>query len=173
MGAGKSTVGRALSEQLKLAFEDLDDRIEREQGRSIAELFRASGEKEFRRLEQAALAQLLNEPAGRNMRIIGLGGGAFVQAENAALLKTAGVITVFLDSPVQELWRRCVKQAKDQGLERPLLHSKEQFQTLYEKRRSSYLKASLRIETGRRTVAAIAREIAEAVGLKNLLEKEG
>lgn len=172
MGAGKSSVGRALGERLNCAFEDLDDRIERSEGRAIADIFRASGEAEFRRLERFALRTLLRELAGDEMRVIGLGGGAFVQKENAELLRGSGVLTVFLDAPVEELWQRCAKQASEQGLIRPLLRSLEQFQSLFKSRRGSYLKASLRIETGGRTVDAIAQELGEAIKLKNLRPKK-
>jgi shikimate kinase len=173
MGAGKSSVGRALGENLNCAFEDLDDRIERMEGRSIAEIFRTSGEAEFRRIEREALRQILQELTGE-IKVVGLGGGAFVQSENAELLKSAGVVTVFLDAPVDELWQRCTKQAEEQGLSRPLLQSAEHFGLLCEQRRSSYVKASLRVETGSRTVTAIAREIADALKNKKLgREKEG
>jgi shikimate kinase len=81
---------------------------------------------------------------------------------------------VFLDAPAAELWQRCVRQAEEQGLSRPLLQSAEQFETLFEQRRSSYMKASLRVDTGSRTVTAIATEIAEVVKNKKLgREKEG
>lgn len=174
MGAGKTSVGRALSESLNCAFEDLDDRIERREGRSIAEIFRGSGEAEFRRVERTALRQLLRELAGGKTEtgIVGLGGGAFAQAENAALLQEAGVLTVFLDAPVEELWRRCVRQAAVQGGHRPLLQSMDEFQELYERRRASYLKASLRVATGGRRVAEVAREVAQAIREKNLQCKE-
>jgi shikimate kinase len=168
MGAGKSSVGRALGKKLNCAFEDLDDRIERTEGRTIAEIFRASGEAEFRRVERHALRQVLEELVSDEIRVVGLGGGAFVQRENAELLGARGVLTVFLDAPVEELWQRCVKQAGEQGLHRPLLQSLEQFQKLFDSRRDRYLRASLRIETGGRTVDAIAREIAE-----NLRPKKG
>ncbi len=171
MGAGKSSVGRALGDALNCAFEDLDDRIERTEGRPIAEIFSASGEVEFRRVERIALRQLLQEVAHRDARVIGLGGGAFVQTDNAALLKAAGVLTVFLDAPVDELWRRCVKQAKGQGLKRPLLQSMEQFRTLHGNRQAAYMKASMRIQTGGRTVGEIVEEIAKAVRLKWLQSK--
>jgi len=172
MGAGKSSVGRALGARLNCAFEDLDDRIERSEGRAIAEIFSASGEAEFRRVEREALRKVLDELAEDETRVVGLGGGAFAQKENAELLGASGVLTIFLDAPVEELWRRCVKQASEQGLKRPLLQSLEQFQKLFDGRRASYLKASLRIETSGRTVAAIAREIADAIRLKNLRPKK-
>jgi shikimate kinase len=172
MGAGKSSVGRALGEKLNCAFEDLDDRIERSEGRAIAEIFRVSGEGEFRRVERTALRTILGELAGDEVRVVGLGGGAFVQRENAELLGVSGVLTVFLDAPAEELWQRCAKQASEQGLSRPLLRSLEQFKKLFDGRRAGYLKASLRIETGGRTVDAVAREIAEAILLKNRRPKK-
>jgi len=166
MGAGKSSVGRALGNALNCAFEDLDDRIERSEGQPIAEIFRASGEIEFRRVERVALKQLLQELADGGERVIGLGGGAFVQADNAALLEGAGVLTVFLDAPVDDLWRRCVKQADSQGWKRPLLQSMEQFRILYERRQAAYRKASVRIQTGGRPVGEIVEEIAKTVRLE-------
>jgi len=168
MGAGKTSVGRALGEKLNCAFEDLDDRIERSEGRTIAEIFRASGEAEFRRVERTALCGLLEELADDETRVVGLGGGAFVQKENEELLGASGVLTVFLDAPVEELWQRCVKQSSEQELQRPLLQSMEQFQKLFDGRHASYLKASLRVKTDGRTVDALAREIAQAIRLKNL-----
>jgi shikimate kinase len=174
MGAGKSSVGLALADRLGWPFEDLDSRIERDLGCSIAEIFRASGEAEFRRLEREMLQKVLQELTGDAGRVVGLGGGAFAQSENAALLESSGVLTIFLDAPAEELWRRCVKQAQDQGLERPLLQSFEQFRKLFESRLGSYRKAVVRIETGGRTVTEIVNEISEMSSLKNLhSEKEG
>ena len=168
MGAGKSSVGLALGQQLNWIFEDLDNRIERREGRSVAEIFRDSGEPEFRRAEHSALQHLLAELRGGNARIVALGGGAFVQKRNAALLKASGVPTVFLDAPVDELWRRCSKQASEAGAERPLLRSREQFGKLYRVRSRSYAKASMRIPTGDRTVDAIAAEIAKTLHLRKI-----
>jgi shikimate kinase len=95
-----------------------------------------------------------------------LGGGAFVQKENAALLRASSLPTVFLDAPVEELWQRCCAQAGRSGAERPLLRSLEEFRKLYETRRTGYSGASLQIQTGNRTVETIAAEIAETLGLK-------
>ena len=169
MGAGKTSVGCALGQRLNWVFEDLDDRIERREGRTIAEIFRDSGEAAFRRAESAALRQILEEVRGGESRIVALGGGAFVQKANAELLKSAGVPTVFLDAPVEELWRRCCKQATESGADRPLLQNIEQFRKLCQNRRKSYLEASLKMETGDRAVGAIAAEVAEVLGLKRIV----
>jgi shikimate kinase len=168
MGAGKSSVGRALGQRLNWLFEDLDDRIERREGRTVAEIFRDAGESEFRRAEHAALEHVLEELRGGGSRIVALGGGAFVQKANAELLQAAGVPTVFLDAPVDELWQRCRKQANEAGAERPLLGSRDRFGELHATRRRAYLKASLKIETGGRTVDEIAAEVADVLGLKKI-----
>jgi len=173
MGAGKSSVGRALGQRLNWVFEDLDDRIEARERRTVADIFRDSGESEFRRAEQAALEQVLGELSGGVARIVALGGGAFVQNENAARLKASSVPTIFLDAPVEELWQRCCAQASAAGTERPLLGSLEQFRNLHQARRRSYSKATLKIQTGGRAVQTIAAEIAETLGLRKAPEKKG
>jgi shikimate kinase len=168
MGAGKSSVGRALGQRLNWIFEDLDDRIEQSEQRRVAEIFRDSGEAAFRQAENLALQRAIEQLRGGVSRIIALGGGAFAQKANMTLLAAAGVPTVFLDAPVEELWQRCSRQAEETGAERPLLQDMEQFRKLYKSRRASYLKASLNIETGSRTVEAIAVEIEQTLGLKRI-----
>ena len=166
MGAGKTSVGRALGQRLNWVFEDLDDRIEAREGRKVAEIFRDSGEAEFRRAEHSALQQVLAEFRGGVARIVALGGGAFAEPKNAALLQAAGVPTVFLDAPVEQLFERCRAQASQSGAERPLLQSQEQFRRLYDRRQASYRKAVLKVATGGRMVEEIAAEIAGKLGLK-------
>jgi shikimate kinase len=161
MGAGKTSVGRALSHRLSFPFEDLDDRIQTREGKTIAQIFQESGEAEFRRAETAALRELLAEP-GSSSRVVALGGGAFVQPVNAALIDEAKAHSVFLDAPVKELLRRCEQEKK----ERPLWQNPKQFRELYEKRRRHYMKAALRIETEGKDVDAVAAEVACSLGLE-------
>jgi shikimate kinase len=168
MGAGKSTVGRALGRQLNWLFEDLDDRIERAEKRRVAEIFRDSGEPDFRRAEHAALRQVLEEHKGGVARVVALGGGAFVQKENAKLLQSAGVPTVFLEAPVDELWQRCRSEAEKNGTQRPLLSAFDEFRKLYRVRRKNYAKAMVRVETGDREIDAVTAEIVRRLGLKEI-----
>jgi len=165
MGSGKSSVGRILSQRLGWAFQDLDERIEQREGRTVAKIFRTSGEREFRRAERAALIELLNELRAGSGTIVALGGGAFVQKGNAARIESCGLPTVFLDAPVEELWRRCRRQDDAKQVERPLVGDVEQFRKLCAARRQGYLKASLRIETGGKDVEAIAAEVDNAFDL--------
>lgn len=169
MGAGKTSVGRALAERLNWRFEDLDDRIESRESRSVAAIFRDSGEAEFRRAEHAALEQLLRELSAAGGRVVAMGGGAFVQKQNTLLLQGAGVSTVFLDAPVDELWQRCCKQSA--GTERPLLRSQQQFRKLYNARRRGYSKAVTRVSTSERSVDEVAAEIADVFGLTKIVTR--
>ena len=161
MGAGKSSVGLALSRKLGWPFEDLDDRIQAREGRTIDQIFQQSGESVFRQVEHTALRSLIAD-LGNSPKVVAVGGGAFVQANNAALLEQAGFAALFLDAPVEELFRRC----QEQQLERPLCGNLEEFRQLYESRRPYYMRAGWRIETGKKDVEKIAAEIINALGLR-------
>ena len=160
MGAGKSTVGRELGRQLSWPFEDLDDRIESQEGRSVEQIFRESGEAAFRVAEHRALQQLISglksEP-----RIVALGGGAFVQADNAALLESSGIPIVFLNASPEELFRRC----EEQGTNRPLQRDRAEFLKLYEARHPHYRKAKFQVDTTGKDVSTVAAEIGRLLGL--------
>jgi shikimate kinase len=160
MGAGKTSVGRALSQRLDCPFEDLDDRIQNREGKTIEEIFRESGEPAFREAETAALRALLRESRSP-VRVVALGGGTFVHASNTSLIKQAGVHSVFLDAPVEELYRRCEMEQKS----RPLRQTAEQFRELYRARQSYYGRAAFRIETNGKDVNAVAAEVACKLGL--------
>lgn len=168
MGAGKTSVGRALGRRLGWTFEDLDGRVEAREGRRIGEIFRESGEAEFRRAEHQALREALLEAETAPARILAVGGGAFVQTENASLLDRAETPTVFLDAPVDELWRRCSADA----VERPLRRKEEEFRQLYGARRPRYLRARLRVETGGRKIEQVVDEIVESLGLEPAISVE-
>ncbi len=160
MGAGKTSVGRALSKRTGWRFVDLDDRVQAREQRTIAGIFRESGEAEFRRAESAALRELLQE-AETTPLILAVGGGAFIQTENASLLGGTMTPTVFLDAPVEELWRRCGTDP----VERPLRQKESEFKRLYQRRRPRYLRARLRVETGGRDIERIVDEIVNSLGL--------
>jgi shikimate kinase len=174
MGAGKSSVGQALGERLGWTFEDLDDRIERRERRKMPDIFRDSGEAVFRRAEHAALKELLSELRPGAGKIIALGGGAFVQQNNARMIEASRVPTVFLDAGAAELWRRCRKQAAKHGIERPLLGGTIQsFRALYELRRPLYLKASFRQDTVGQTVEEVVAALVQALQLDRSREQRG
>ena len=82
-GSGKSVVGRRVASRHGAAFVDLDERIEAEAGRSVAEIFAAEGEAGFRRRERAAVLALGPADSGAALaRVISPGGGAIVDPRN-------------------------------------------------------------------------------------------
>ena len=89
-GAGKSTVGRLLAEQLALPFHDIDDAIEAEAGMPVSQIFITQGEPHFRELERDEVARCLAHETG----VVALGGGAVLDADTRTLL--AGRLVVWL-----------------------------------------------------------------------------
>jgi len=154
MASGKSSVGRELARRLGWDFIDLDARIEMRERKSIAEIFSGHGEPGFRIAETAALLEL-TQSLERNS-VVALGGGAFAQDKNRELLRQWP--SVFLQAPVDELWRR---SSEDHEI-RPLRKDREQFAKLYAERLPFYRQASVCLETSGKDPAAICLEI-EAV----------
>jgi shikimate kinase len=153
MGAGKTTVGRALAAKLHWPFVDLDDEIVRRERRSIPEIFREQGEAHFRRLEAESLRRVLQ--AAPPPLVMAAGGGAYIYPGNAERLRQAGFFTVFLDATLDELRRRCAGE----GEERPLFRDANQFRQLYEARRGAYMAADLQIDTGGKTPEQIVENL--------------
>jgi shikimate kinase len=150
MGAGKTTVGLLLAQQLGWRFIDLDATIEAGQGATVREIFERAGEAYFRRIERAALIEASNkEPA-----VVALGGGTFVQPANYEFIRATGGITVWLDCSLEELWQRC--EGKNN---RPLFRDPLSFAQLLEQRLPYYRLADYRISTEGREPQEVARQI--------------
>jgi len=154
MGAGKTSVGRMLAEQLHWRFVDLDDVVAAREGRSIAQIFEEAGESGFRSRESAALQELLSELKSSAGTVLALGGGALSQTANQVAVGQSGFPKFFLTAPIEQLFQRCVSQE----LQRPLLKDQNAFRELFLSRLPQYSSA-VRIETGNRSIAEICTEI--------------
>jgi thiamine-phosphate pyrophosphorylase len=100
-GAGKTTLGRQLAYKLALPFHDLDTVIENREGRTVAEIFAATGEGGFRQLEADLLPHLLENPA-----VVALGGGAWESAGNRAAVGSANFAPLWLAESPARAWER-------------------------------------------------------------------
>ncbi|MBZ5608555.1 MAG: shikimate kinase [Acidobacteriia bacterium] len=153
MGSGKSTIGRLLADELGWSFTDLDADIEGSQGASIADIFDTRGEAEFRKIEAEAVRKRVYEVQHGKPMVIALGGGAFTQEANQALLIEHGV-PVWIDCPLARLRTRL-----EGNSDRPLARDPAKFEKLYADRRESYSKADYRIEADSDDPAVIVAAI--------------
>jgi shikimate kinase len=122
MGAGKSTIGRALAAALELPFVDLDHEIEQRTGASIALIFDLEGEAGFRVRE----CTLLRELAAGEGIVLATGGGAVLNAESRQVLRERGFV-VWLGADVDTQLSRLAHDRK-----RPLLATPDRRRKLQE-----------------------------------------
>jgi shikimate kinase len=94
-GAGKSSVGRRVSERLGVSFLDTDHAIEAAAGMSVSDIFVSLGEEEFRRLEALAVAQAVADSDG----VVALGGGAVMREETRKVLAGQRIIWLKVGVP--------------------------------------------------------------------------
>lgn len=139
MGAGKTAVGRLVARSLGVDFLDSDDEIVKAANMSIAEIFERDGEPFFRQKETQILERLLDGPAC----VLSTGGGAYMVAQNRALISQKGV-ALWLRADLDLLWER-VRHKNT----RPLLHvprPKEKLARLLAERAPHYAKAELVVD---------------------------
>jgi len=113
MGAGKSTIGKRLSQRLHLDFVDSDKEIEKRTGASIALIFELEGEQGFRQRE----ASIIDELSKLDKIVLATGGGAILSSTNRDLLRNRGT-TIYLQTSVEFQLQRTSRDSK-----RPLLQT--------------------------------------------------
>jgi shikimate kinase len=157
MGVGKSSVGRRLANALELPFRDADAEVETAAGRSIADIFADLGEPAFREGERRVITRLLDQPP----HVLATGGGAFMNPETRALIKSKAV-SVWLKADLEVLARRIGR--KDT---RPLLAGKDPMEVLQaqaDARYPTYQEADLVVETGDAAHHVTVEQLIRALG---------
>lgn len=115
MGAGKTTYGKRLAREINYTFLDLDHKIEADYGMTIAEIFAAKGEEEFRKIERNAMMQTFS----LENTIVATGGGTPCFFDNMEQLNAHGA-TLYIEMQPNDLVWNLMHSHQD----RPLLHNK-------------------------------------------------
>jgi len=143
MGSGKSTLGSEVASFFQVPFVDTDDEIASSEGKTIADIFNASGEHQFRLLEK----EVLFKTSSYDKAIVATGGGLPCFDENMQWINRNG-ISIYLQWPPDLLKRNVLSQRKD----RPLLSSlsgknaEEKMEELLAWRLPFYEQAAITIE---------------------------
>ncbi|WP_459865571.1 shikimate kinase AroK [Endothiovibrio diazotrophicus] len=155
MGAGKSTIGRQLGEELGMEFVDSDKEIERRTGVDIPLIFELEGEAGFRKRESA----MIHELAGTAGTVLATGGGAVLDPENRTVLAARGTV-IYLHASIDQLVKRT---ARDRN--RPLLQGgdpRRKLEEIMAVREPLYREvADIAIDTSGRSVRAVVKELLE------------
>lgn len=153
MGAGKTSVARALGRRMGWRVEDIDQRIEGREHQRVAEIFAQRGEPYFRSIEREVLRDLLPE----RHAVVATGGGTFVDADNRLAMLSDGAVA-WLDVPLERVIERVPADGR-----RPLAADRVQMEQLYSHRRAAYSQAHVRIDASR-PVPEIVERILEWIG---------
>tara|TARA_B100001540_G_scaffold316678_1_gene347196 strand:+ start:1192 stop:1704 length:513 start_codon:yes stop_codon:yes gene_type:complete len=137
MGAGKSTIGRLLSNKINLDFFDIDKIIEKEENSKITDIFKNNGEDYFRKIEEEVCLKILK----LNKKIIALGGGSFLNSKIREKIQN-NHLSFWLTWNTSTIIGR-IKKSKN----RPLLKNmtEEDINRLFVNRKKIYEKAHFKI----------------------------
>lgn len=136
MGAGKTTVARAIGRRIGWRVEDIDERIEARERKSVAAIFAQQGEPHFRQLERQMIGELLPE----RQIVIATGGGTFAEPDNRAVMLADGAVA-WLDVPLARLIERLPADGR-----RPLAADRARMEQLFARRQLAYAEAHVRLD---------------------------
>jgi XRE family transcriptional regulator, aerobic/anaerobic benzoate catabolism transcriptional regulator len=157
-GAGKSTLGKLLARKIGWNFVELNSEIETQNGLSVAEIIALYGQEGFRRLEQAALTQLL----GRNELTVLATGGGIVSEPVTFDLVLSSFYTVWLKAEPEEHMARVRKQ----GDLRPMADDRSamaELRNILTSREPLYARANAVVDTAGLSVDAAAARLIDTV----------
>jgi shikimate kinase len=149
MGAGKSSVARALARRIDWRSVDVDEMIEQREHQAVAQIFAKHGELYFRALER----QVLMDQIPTRHLVVATGGGTFVDPQNRAVINRDG-LSVWLDVPIDRLIARVPADGR-----RPLAADRAEFERLYIARRTAYEQATYRVDASQVRIAGIVEQL--------------
>jgi len=153
MGAGKTTVGKALAKELGYTFYDSDQEIEANTGVDIAWIFDVEGEEGFRAREVATIERLCQSTG----IVLATGGGVVEREENSRILASRGLV-IYLQASVEQQLERTIKDRR-----RPLLRTgdkEKKLRELIERRHQLYKKvADYEFSTDDCTIKSVVNDI--------------
>jgi shikimate kinase len=149
MGAGKTTVGKLLAQQLGKVFVDSDEEIQQRTGVTIPHIFDVEGEAGFRQREASVIQDLVL----LDNIVLATGGGAILNEKNREALCCNGIV-VYLKSTIHDLWQRTRHDRN-----RPLLQTADphaKLKNIYEQRDPLYAQvANLVMPTGKQSAQSL------------------
>ncbi|UOY93989.1 shikimate kinase [Ectobacillus sp. JY-23] len=152
MGAGKTTIGKALSKEWNMPVVDTDELVELLTGKAIRDIFHEEGEEKFRQYETAALQSIKEDHV-----IITTGGGVVQKQENREWMLTHGtVLYVYCD--VEHIFNRLHGDTS-----RPLLKDRSAFIELFQSRQEYYKQAHYHIDTTGKRIEHIVEELTSLI----------
>src|SRR3981081_2403270 len=157
-GAGKSTLGKMLAKKIGWNFVELNKEIEAQNGLSVAEIIALCGREGFRRMEQAALGQLL---ARKELMVLATGGGIVSEPLTFDLILSS-FYTIWLKAEPEEHRGGCGAQ----GDLRPMADDRSamaELRTILRSREPLYARASAVVDTAGLSVDAAAAGLFNAV----------
>ena len=157
MGAGKTTIGKALAHRLGRPFVDTDRALVERCGVPVATIFEIEGEAGFRRRESSVLAEV----AAEGGRVVATGGGAVLDPRNREVMRQNGTV-IYLRARLESLWERTRHDTS-----RPLLatpNPQARLAELLEQRDALYREAAhLVVDTGSQSAATLIGRIVTAL----------
>lgn len=162
MGAGKTSVGRALARRLGVPFVDSDKEIEAAAGCSVVDIFSLYGEDEFRRVEQRVIARIMSTPPAA--KIISTGEGAFITPAVREILRD-NALTIWLKADLDLL----VKRTNFRNTRPQLLHadSRKILAQLINERYDTYAMADITVKTADESLQKTLGKVLKAVLQQN------
>ena len=162
MGAGKTSVGRALARYLGIPFVDSDKEIEKISGCSVVDIFAMYGEQEFRRVEEKVIERLIDTPPF--VKVISTGEGAFI-TKNVRQVVLEKALSVWLKADLELLVKRTnFRHTRPQLLN---TNSRKILEQLIKERYDTYALADVTVETRDENIHKTLNKVLNAIEQKN------